>query len=55
MITNDMRLVRSTITLSMAYWYEAEPHMAFPSLPPLHEECLASIQLKSQETHDNEH
>jgi hypothetical protein len=29
--------VRSDNYFSVAYWYQAEPHMAFPPLPPLHE------------------
>jgi Protein of unknown function (DUF2961) len=29
--------VRSDNYFSVAYWYQAEPHMAFPPLPPLHQ------------------
>jgi hypothetical protein len=29
--------VRSDSYFSVAYWYQTEPHMSFPSLPPLHE------------------
>lgn len=35
---------RSDNYYSVAYWYQAEPHMAFPPLPPV-EERLPALQM----------